>query len=172
MTMKNLSNILTLTRVPLALVFLIPSATLRCLAIILAMATDALDGYFARRFNATSPIGTILDPLMDKFFVFFALTVFILENSLLPWQMAALLCRDFSIILFGLYLYTTGRWAQYQFRAIWCGKVTTALQFVVMLGLSLNYAIPSFVYTLFIALGFFALVELYLMAPNLKTKSQ
>ncbi len=170
--MITISNVLSLLRVPLAFVFLHDSPLYRCIAIVLAMLTDGLDGYFARKYRTTSQLGTILDPLMDKFFVVFALTIFILEGRLLPWQMAALLCRDFAIILFGLYLFFTNRWSEYQFRAIWCGKVTTALQFFVMLALSLNIAIPSYVYAIFVVLGIFALIELYFMTPKLTEESK
>ena len=65
------SNFLSILRGPLALFFIIDNAFYRCLAIVLAMATDSLDGYLARRFQMTSQIGAFLDPLMDKFFVFF-----------------------------------------------------------------------------------------------------
>ena len=39
------------------------------------MATDSLDGYLARKYHKTSQFGAFLDPLMDKFFVFFAVSI-------------------------------------------------------------------------------------------------
>lgn len=162
--MINLSNFLSVLRAPLALAFLTDNPTIRCLAIVGAMLTDCLDGYFARRFRNSTQLGAVLDPLMDKFFVVFALTVFIIEGRLSLTSMAALLCRDFAVILFGVYLHITGDWVRYQFRAIWCGKVTTALQFVVLQALTFQQAVPPWSYGVFIVLGVFALVELYLMA--------
>lgn len=162
--MINLSNFLSVLRAPLALAFLTDNPTIRCLAIVGAMLTDCLDGYFARRFRNSTQLGAVLDPLMDKFFVVFAFTVFIMEGSLSLPSMTALLCRDFAVILFGIYLHITGDWVRYQFRAIWCGKVTTALQFVVLLALTFQQTIPPWSYGVFIVLGVFALVELYLMA--------
>lgn len=162
--MFNVSNVLSALRAPLALAFLSDNPMVRCIAIILAMLTDTLDGYFARRFRNTSQLGAVLDPLMDKFFVVFAFTVFILEGQLTFAQTAAMLCRDLAVVLFGVYLYFAGEWARYQFRSIWCGKVTTAFQFLVLLALTFYYPVPSWAYGVFVILGFFALMELYFMA--------
>ncbi len=169
--MWNVSNILSALRLPLALAFLSENQTLRCLAIIAAMLTDCLDGYFARRFRNTSQLGAVLDPLTDKFFVVFLFITFILEGSLTPLQMLAMLGRDFAVLTFGIYLYLTGDWERYQFRAIWCGKVTTFFQFLVLMGLTLHYSIPAAIFPFFIMLGFFALIELYLMARPIPLQS-
>jgi CDP-diacylglycerol--glycerol-3-phosphate 3-phosphatidyltransferase len=166
--MINISNILSSLRGPLAFAFLSSDTTLRCFAIIAAMITDCLDGYFARRFRNSSQLGAVLDPLMDKFFVVFALTVFVLEGQLSPLSMCAMLCRDFAVILFGLYLHVTGDWVRYQFRAIWCGKVTTALQFFVLLALTFHESVPGWFFSLFVVLGAFALIELSVMAKSTK----
>jgi len=104
----------------------------RLAAIILAMLTDCLDGYCARRYKMMSRLGTFMDPFADKFFVFTALAVLISEQRLLPWEALSMLCRDFSVFIFGCYLAWKGVLGQYQFRAIWCGKVTTPLQLIAM----------------------------------------
>ena len=39
----------------------------------LAGITDYFDGYFARKYNATSQLGEILDPIADKILILFAL---------------------------------------------------------------------------------------------------
>ena len=80
------SNFLSLLRGPLALLFIYDNPVYRTFAIIVAMATDSLDGYLASRFGKTSQIGAFLDPLMDKFFVFFAVSMFILEGNLRTWE--------------------------------------------------------------------------------------
>src|SRR5581483_12415887 len=99
--MLNLSNSLSLLRAPLAFLFLLENTTLRLVAIVLAMLTDSIDGYLARRYQGTTRFGAILDPAMDKFFVLFALVVFVLEKKLLLWQAGAMLSRDFALCLFG-----------------------------------------------------------------------
>lgn len=159
--MLTIPNVLSLLRIPLALLFLKQSILFRSVAIIIAMLTDCLDGYLARRYNISSKIGTVLDPITDKFFVMFVLGIYIAEDRLSLWDAAAFICRDFSVILFGIYLAFTGKLANYRFRAIWCGKITTTLQFLVLLGLTFQYNIPGYLYNSFILLGLMALIELY-----------
>lgn len=159
--MLSIPNLLSLSRIPLALVFLQESPMLRTVAICLAMITDGLDGYLARRRKLTSQVGTLLDPLSDKFFVFFTLGILVAEHPLPFWKISAMLCRDFSIILFGTYLALTGHLAHYRFRAIWCGKITTVLQLLVLMSMTLHIEVPSFIFISFIIFGVLALVELY-----------
>ncbi len=155
------SNLLSLMRCPLAFLFLFDNPFYRCLAIILAMATDCLDGYLARKYRETSQLGAFLDPLMDKFFVFFAVSMFILEGNLQIWQALALISRDFAVLIFGFFLAALGTWANFQFRSIWSGKITTTLQFFVLLGLTFKLIMPIYIFWCFIVLGILALCELY-----------
>lgn len=74
--MKNLANILTLTRLALlpfmVLLFFLPWewAAWTCLALyLIGAATDWLDGWVARRYNQITEFGTFLDPITDKIFV-------------------------------------------------------------------------------------------------------
>lgn len=155
------SNFLSLLRAPLALLFLFDNVCCRSIAILLAMVTDNLDGYLARRYRTTSQFGAVLDPLMDKFFVFFAVSMLILEERLQIWQALALISRDFAILLFSLYLAIRGTWSDFQVRSIWSGKITTTLQFFVLLGLTFQLTIPFYIFWCFVVLGVLALCELY-----------
>lgn len=159
--MLTTSNSLSFIRAPLAFLFLQESAALRLLAIVLAMITDSIDGYFARRSQSVSRFGTVLDPAMDKFFVYFAMTVLFTETKIAPWEMAAMLSRDFFLCLYGLLVVTAGRWRTIVFRAIRWGKVTTALQFITLMGLVLDIAFPWYVYGSFIVMGWLAFLELF-----------
>ncbi len=158
--MLSLSNGLSFLRAPLALLFLVDSVSWRILAILLAMVTDSVDGYLARRFGSTSHFGAILDPAMDKFFVLFGLGVLLMEGRLEVWQACSMISRDFSLCVFGLYLSLSGHWQAYQFRAIRWGKVTTALQFIVLIGLSLHFTFPWQLFALFVLFGTLAFIEL------------
>ena len=160
--MFTLPNLLSLMRIPLAFLFLKQNLWYRSSAIILAMFTDGLDGYIARRFGSISRVGTLLDPIVDRFFVFFIIGTLLSENRLTLFDASVLICRDFSVILFGLYLVLTGKLSKFRFRAIWCGKVTTSLQFLVLLAMTFHFHIPPYVYSIFVVLGFLALVELYM----------
>lgn len=161
------SNFLSLLRGPLALLFLLEHPFYRGLAIILAMATDCLDGYLARKYRKTSQIGAFLDPLMDKFFVFFAVCIFILEGNLKLWEALALIARDFAVLIFGCYLTLQGTWSNFQFRSIWSGKITTTLQFFVLLGITFHLVMPVYIFWCFIVLGVLALFELYFIEQQI-----
>jgi cardiolipin synthase (CMP-forming) len=70
----------------------------RALALfVVAGVSDGLDGYLAKRFNWTSELGKILDPLADKLLL---VTVFV-ESAwlgLIPWWLtAAVVARDVMI---------------------------------------------------------------------------
>jgi CDP-diacylglycerol---glycerol-3-phosphate 3-phosphatidyltransferase len=160
--MFTLPNILSLLRIPLALLFLQENPSYRALGIILAMLSDGLDGYLARKFKQISTLGTWLDPITDKLFVLIALGVMLQEQRLVPWQAAALMGRDFSVMGFACYLALRGRLTEYRVCAIWWGKVTTALQFIVLLTLVFYDSIPSYCYYPFIGFALLAFRELYL----------
>jgi CDP-diacylglycerol--glycerol-3-phosphate 3-phosphatidyltransferase len=152
-------NFLSCLRGPLALAFIIDHPFYRSLVIVLAMLTDSLDGYLARRYRMTSQLGAFLDPLMDKIFVFTVSLVLIAEGRFEIWEAFTLISRDFAVLIFGLYLALKGHWS-FQFRSIWSGKITTTLQFFVLLGLTFQYTIPVYVFYIFILLGVLALCEL------------
>lgn len=158
--MLNLSNVLSLSRAGFALAFLQENSIIRLVAIGLAMISDFLDGYIARRFRMTSHFGAILDPLMDKFFVFFAGGVLYLENKLSTFELIALISRDISLCLFGLFLGIVRGWKGYECKAIWWGKLTTVAQFAVLILLTINVIIPSYIYILFFVMAAFAFIEL------------
>lgn len=160
--MLTIPNFLSFLRFPLAILFIQGNTTLRVVSILLAALSDFLDGYLARQYQQKSQFGTILDPIADKFFVASALSLFFVKGQISILEVCAMLCRDFSVILFGLYLVITGYFEKYHFRSIWCGKITTTIQLGVLLALTLEISIPTYLYGLFVLLGCAALIELYL----------
>jgi CDP-diacylglycerol--glycerol-3-phosphate 3-phosphatidyltransferase len=158
--MLNLSNVLSLSRAGFALAFLQENTLIRVIAIIGAMVSDFLDGYIARRQGTTTQFGAILDPIMDKFFVFFAGGVLFLEDRLYTWELCALLSRDLSLCLFGIYLAIAKGWKDYECKAIFWGKLTTSAQFLVLIALALQLMIPAAIYLFFIVMAGFAFLEL------------
>ncbi|EXJ14767.1 CDP-diacylglycerol--glycerol-3-phosphate 3-phosphatidyltransferase [Imhoffiella purpurea] len=80
--MWNLPNILTMLRIVLIPIFVVvfyveePWAPYAAAAVFGAAAlTDWLDGYLARRWEQTSPLGAFLDPVADKLMVAVSLIV-------------------------------------------------------------------------------------------------
>src|SRR5580704_7233029 len=108
--MITVSNGLSIIRAPLAFVFCQGSPTLRIVAVILAMLTDSIDGYFARRNKSASRFGAILDPAMDKFFVYFALAMLFYEGKIAIFELSAMLSRDFFLCLYAFLMIAMGRW--------------------------------------------------------------
>jgi phosphatidylglycerophosphate synthase len=160
--MFTLSNVLSLLRLPLALFFLSPSTTLRIIAVSLAMFTDSIDGYIARRSKSASKLGAILDPAMDKFFVYFVLAILMSEHHVQTWQAVAMVSRDFFLLLFAVYLIATKSLKNYEYKSIRWGKASTALQFITLICICLDYTIPSSVFLIFILMGSLAFIELFI----------
>lgn len=160
--MLNVSNVLSLSRAGFALAFLQENVVIRLLAIALAMISDFLDGYLARLQKTTTHFGAILDPIMDKFFVFFVGGILYLEDRLVAWELGALISRDISLCLFGLFLGLVQGWKGYECKALWWGKITTVAQFFLLIGLTLNFIFPGYVYLIFVIMAGFAFLELFL----------
>ncbi len=159
--MLNLSNTITLLRAPLALLFLVDNTLLRLSALFLAMITDCMDGYIARKTATTSQLGAKLDPLMDKFFVFFVLSIFFMEHKIELWQAFAMITRDFFLCLFALYLSVCHLWSNYKYKSIQWGKISTTLQFFILVALTVGYTFPDFIYILFVVTGSLTFVQLF-----------
>lgn len=144
--MKNLPNILTVSRIFFVLVFVIMATLaeptlfnnspermycLRWIAyilVILAGLTDLLDGYLARKFNIVSDFGALMDPLADKILVTGTMLIAI-EFKLMPALIAVLvLCREFMVTG----LRTLAAKKQVVISADRWGKLKTALQMVML----------------------------------------
>jgi CDP-diacylglycerol--glycerol-3-phosphate 3-phosphatidyltransferase len=158
--MITLSNSLSFVRAPLALLFCQESPTVRIFAVILAIITDSVDGYIARRSKSVSRFGAILDPVMDKFFVLFSVSVLLGEGRIAPMEMVAMLSRDFAILIYCALMFACGRWKEITIRACRWGKISTSLQFLVLIALCLNVEIPLYFYGLFVGMGTLVFLEL------------
>src|ERR1700743_2668695 len=87
--MLALPNILTIMRIVLvpafALAFVLPGEPARLIAFAvfcIAGISDALDGLAARKLNAGSEFGRMLDPIADKILVAVALMMLVAEHSI------------------------------------------------------------------------------------------
>jgi CDP-diacylglycerol--glycerol-3-phosphate 3-phosphatidyltransferase len=70
---------------------------------ILAIATDYLDGYFARKLNQVSELGKILDPLADKIIITAVVIAMISVGKLSIYLAGGIILRDLLILIGGLY---------------------------------------------------------------------
>lgn len=76
-------------------------ATLSMVVFIFAAITDYLDGYYARRYNISSGLGSFLDPLADKILTFagFICIPFIDPDQFPWWIIGIIIFRDAFITL-------------------------------------------------------------------------
>jgi len=102
----NLPNRLTVLRLILVFPFMVFTYTdnvyTRLMALLIfigAGVTDLYDGYLARKFNMTTPLGAILDPLADKLIVTAAFIAFVeLREVHVPaWMVVLIVGREFLI---------------------------------------------------------------------------
>jgi CDP-diacylglycerol--glycerol-3-phosphate 3-phosphatidyltransferase len=72
----------------------------------LAILTDMLDGYFARRLNQRTNLGKILDPIADKAIISAVIIALILSNSSFPrWAFVLVIIRDVLIVIANIFLF-------------------------------------------------------------------
>jgi len=62
-----------------------------------AMATDQVDGWLARRRGQTSAFGALLDPIADKVLVMATLVMLVGEGVAPAWMVAAIVSREFLV---------------------------------------------------------------------------
>lgn len=104
---RQVPNLLSLTRLVMlpAVLYLVtlPDAWAPWTAaglMVLSMAFDGLDGFLARRWNAVTEFGKVVDPLADKVCIGAAAVFLYIYRGLPLWLMVVILGRD-ALILFG-----------------------------------------------------------------------
>lgn len=141
--MRHLPNLICLVRLALiwpTLASLHAGAHLMALALFVAAAvSDGLDGYLAKRYNWTSELGKVLDPLADKLLL---VSVFV-ESAwlgLVPWWLtAAVVARD---VMIGLGALTFRLWfGPLHGRPTLISKVNTGAQLLYMMLVLLGAAL-------------------------------
>ena len=129
LTLKALPNVLSFSRLVLAAGFVAADGVgMRVGLIGAAAATDFLDGWLARRVNAASRWGALIDPIADRFFVLTAVATMLFSGALTTAQYFVLIARDLATAV-GFLVARVVSWLKpVEFRARWLGKVVTALQ--------------------------------------------
>lgn len=111
--MKHIPNILTISRIIMAILLLAIMLHwdsiaphwihiswrdyLSCLIFCIASITDFFDGYIARRFNLGSAFGEVFDPLADKMLILGAFIGLLYLDRANAWAVFIILSREFYI---------------------------------------------------------------------------
>ena len=152
-------NVLSISRVPLALTFLFVGNLYARIVIVTVVAlTDLADGFLARRMRSHDRrSGQLIDPVTDKMFVAITLTALMLRGELTLVQYLVVLSRDIYNSI--AYVLLTRLGWKISFRARLSGKVATVLQMAVLLAaLFWKAVVPGLVLVL-AAVSVFAILD-------------
>ena len=99
----NLPNRITLSRLMLAIVFFVLLShrhfNVALIVFFVAVITDWLDGYFARKWDLITDLGRIVDPFVDKVIICGAFIIFlnIAKGVIAPWMVIVIVAREFFV---------------------------------------------------------------------------
>ena len=101
----NISNCLTLIRIALLPVvvwrFRKGDSMGALIVYLLAMLTDAVDGFIARRYNQVTALGKLLDPLADKLSLVTLIALFVADGQIPLWLMGIILLKEVAMVVGG-----------------------------------------------------------------------
>lgn len=123
----NLPNLLTLVRIALlpAVVLCYKRGDLNgaLTVYLLSMATDAADGFAARRLGQITCLGKLLDPAADKLSLLTLLWLFASDGQIPAWVLSAVMIKELILILGSVFALGRGVVVY----ALPVGKATTAM---------------------------------------------
>lgn len=94
-------------------------------------ATDFVDGYVARKFNMSSKLGRILDPVADKFFNW-GLGITLMASGVMPLWPLTIAVRDIGVS--GFYSYQKLKKGRDDLAPTWPAKIKMGLQSIATVG--------------------------------------
>ncbi len=157
----NLANKFSLIRLFLTPIFVLAVlyyrddnllfANLPLIIFLTAIITDAVDGFIARRYNQTTRLGRVLDPLADKFLLAVAFITLTFTTTIPPhlrippWVLIIVLTRDIFILIGASIIYMTFEYME--FKPSRLGKITTSLQMMTVLSILLRFRYSYVIWT-------------------------
>ncbi len=140
----QLPNAITVARIPLAVVFFVlllfggtyGEASLGArwaagILFVVAISTDWVDGYLARRYEIVSDFGKLWDPIADKLLTGAGFLGLAILGEVWWWPVIIILVREWGITVHRLIVAK-----EHVVAAAWMGKVKTAVQ-----GVALSWAL-------------------------------
>ena len=155
----NVPNVISLSRMALAVAFvLINDTRTRVVLIVAAALTDFLDGLVARLADQRSVIGALLDPIADRLFVLAAISAYLLNGLLGTGQYFIFISRDIATAI-GFLVARIIPWLRpVRFRARLLGKAVTVLQLATLITVLLE---PTATYGLIIAIAVLSAMSIF-----------
>jgi len=106
----SLPNKLTISRIILTLFFVVfitregfVAKFFGSFLFYVASFTDFYDGYYARKYNAITNFGKLMDPIADKFLMLMAFLIFVNMQIISIWYFIVIFFREVIVTLFRLY---------------------------------------------------------------------
>lgn len=137
---RQLPNAITVARIPLAVIFFVllliggtfglDDIAVRWIAAVLfivAISTDWVDGYLARRYEIVSDFGKLWDPIADKLLTGAGFIGLAILGELNWWLVIIILIREWGITIHRLVVAK-----EHVVAAAWMGKIKTAVQAVAL----------------------------------------
>ncbi|MFQ5788113.1 MAG: CDP-diacylglycerol--glycerol-3-phosphate 3-phosphatidyltransferase [Thermodesulfobacteriota bacterium] len=138
----NLPNRITLSRLLLAIVFFVLLShryfNVALVIFFVAVITDWLDGFLARKWDLSTDLGRIVDPFVDKVIICGAFIIFIhiAKDIIAPWMVIVIVAREFFVSSIRGFSESKG----VKFASNMWGKTKMVIQSVTICAMILYYA--------------------------------
>ncbi len=140
----NIPNILSIFRICLIPVYIAVFSLngntkhLAAIVFIVASLTDVLDGYIARKYNLTTKVGQLLDPLADKLMQL-TVVISLVTSGILPlWFVVVLAIKECLLVLGSIFLYAKKTYVKSNI----IGKMNTVVLFIALVLLFFTHTSP------------------------------
>lgn len=162
----NIPNILSLTRLLLTPAFVVSViyraesgvflSNLPLIIFLIAVITDAVDGFVARKYNEVTSFGILLDPLADKFLIIASFITFSFLTygpaglRIPPWVLIIVLTRDLFILMGAAVIYMVFGYMEFK-PSMW-GKATTLFQMLTIFSVLIGFNYACIIWTMAVVL--------------------
>lgn len=164
---KHIPNILTIIRfifIPSIIISLSYDNYLLALILFtLSSLTDILDGKIARKYNAISDFGKLMDPLADKLTQLSVLLTLSIKNIIPWWIVVVLVLKETVMIAGASFLYGKSLVVSSK----WYGKLTTVLLYIAVVSSCIIkiydfYRFDIYIYALAVLFALFSLIKYFM----------
>lgn len=164
---KHIPNILTIVRfifIPaIVLALSYDNYLLALILFTLSSLTDVLDGKIARKYNAISDFGKLMDPLADKLTQLSVLVTLAIKNVIPWWIVVVLVLKETVMIAGASFLYGKSLVVSSK----WYGKLTTVLIYIAVVSSCIIktyglYRFDIYIYALAVLFAVFSLIKYFM----------